>query len=87
MEQLLQYMEYFIEKKAFQYQPHYRFIGVNGVSDNTAEFSKHRWNEHPLKGWGKPDVQVHGVEIKYLWKQFEPMSFEQWKQKNKPWQQ
>lgn len=80
MDELKQYMEYFIEKKAFQYQPDYRFIGVKGVDDDTASFSDTPWHKHPLKGWSKPDAGIHGVEIRYLCKQFEPMSFENWKQ-------
>lgn len=39
------------------------------VSDDI-DISPLRWNE--TRGWGMPDIEIHGIELRYLWKQFKP---------------
>ncbi len=34
------------------------------------EVRSQRW--HETNGWGKPDAEIHGIEIFYLWKSFKP---------------
>ena len=41
------------------------------------DIEKDGWQK--TNGWGKPDVEKHGIEIRYLWKDLNtPLSFEQW---------
>lgn len=91
MQELSEYMNYFINAKALQYLVHFRIITAEELSfmdkikiekhDNQFELSSVKWNEHSHKGWGKPDIEYKGIEIRYLWKQFKPLSFEEWKTK------
>jgi len=79
------YGRYLIDKLAFQNKMHLRIIDENIEFpknyewvkwSDTIEVEKQSWVK--AKGWGKPDLEFDGVEIRYLWKEFEPLSFNEW---------
>lgn len=49
-------------------KPPYKF-------DDMIELSSIPWHKHSHKGWGKPDVSINGLEIRYLGKQFSPKKY------------
>jgi len=44
--------------------------------DDMIEIERQSWKNS--NGWGKPDLEFYGIEIRYLWKEFEPLSFNEW---------
>ena len=92
LQKLSEYMNYFIDATAFTYQWHLRIITDTPVAfpknyelvkyDTNIEVNNISWDKHERSGWSKPDKQFLDVEVRYLWKQFKPMSFYSWLLKN-----
>ena len=50
--------------KKIEFPDYYTMVG----HDRLIEVTNTPWNQHPNKGWSKPDIQHLGIEIHYLWK-------------------
>ena len=81
-----EYGNYFIDEIYFKYKSHVRIIDPKIAFPKNYEWVSHRkdidiekdhWNK--TNGWGKPDVEIHGIEIRYLSKNLHtPLSFDKW---------
>lgn len=86
LEQLRKDMEQTIELIALKHNFYLRVIvpsqkthlGFDYHEDTSSlsEISSVPWYEH--RGWSKPDVALHGIEIRHLWRDIKPF---EWKTK------
>ncbi|MBK7883538.1 MAG: hypothetical protein IPJ81_06865 [Chitinophagaceae bacterium] len=89
----VEYLNYYIDKIAWQTKWNLRIIYDVEIPfplnyewikhDSDIEISNIPWDKHSHKGWGKPDKQFGNVEIRYLQKEFHPLTIEQWRLKIK----
>ena len=80
---IAKYIDYFVETRINQCRVHIRVITDKRIEfphvyrwvdyDKNIELSEIKWEHHP--GWGKPDLIVGDVEVRYLWKQFNLKKF------------
>lgn len=93
LSRLREYLDYQLGQLSLKYIAHYRVISdvefrfplnyelVN--HDRRIELSKERWFNHKRNGWGEPDKMLgEDIELRYLWKKNEPISFDDWLLKN-----
>lgn len=84
--EVLDYMDYYIEVQAKRTKTHYR------VFDNNMPQIKfplnHKLGDKNLidwemcssnNGWGKADKKIGNVELRYLWKNEKLLNFEEWR--------
>lgn len=95
LEELKEYMNYFIDMTAFRERTYYRLILDKKIDfpkslyfikwDDLIELSDYEWNKHPNKGWGTkspPDKIIYGLEFWKLWKDTKILTFKQWNERN-----
>ena len=91
IDEAIRYMNYWVDTEALRLRTHYRVLDFNEprikfpVNHSLGDSDFIEWEmDYSGKGWGSHDIQVsNNLELRFLWKNFNPISLNQWKTKNK----